>query len=105
MIRIKNVLCPVDFSRVSHRALHYAIALAREYGIHLHLIHVIAPVVPSLYVDITRVEAAIKKQVDREMTRLLKSVRESGIDVESTIKMGEIETEIQVAARSFKADV
>ena len=105
MIRIKNVLCPVDFSPISRRALDYSIKLARHYEARLHLLHVIAPVVPSLYVDSTRVEEAIKKQVDREMPKLVESARHSGVDVESIVRSGEIEMEIQVAARARKADI
>jgi len=105
MIRIKNVLCPVDFSPISRRALDYSIKLARHYEARLHLLHVIAPVVPSLYVDSTRVEEAIKKQVDREMPKLVESARHSGVDVESIVRSGEIEMEIQVTARARKADI
>jgi nucleotide-binding universal stress UspA family protein len=41
MIEISRVLCPVDFSACSRRALDYAIGIARWYGakvtaLHLH---------------------------------------------------------------------
>src|SRR5437867_2924844 len=105
MMAIKSILCPVDFSQVSQRALRYAIQLARNYEARLHLLHVIAPVVPSLYVDITTIEAAVKKQVDREMSKLLKAARIGGVGAESTVRMGEIENEIQRAGRQQKADL
>jgi nucleotide-binding universal stress UspA family protein len=105
MIRIKSVLCPVDFSPVSLRALDYAIKLARHYESRLHLLHVIAPVIPSLYVDTKKVEAAIQKQVDKKMPQLRKSARSLGVEAESVVRTGEIEREIQLAAREGKADL
>lgn len=41
MLQFKNVLCPVDFSETSARALTYATALARWYDAHLEVLHVV----------------------------------------------------------------
>ena len=41
MIRIAHVLCPVDFSEFSSRALHHAGALAYKYGARLTALHVV----------------------------------------------------------------
>ena len=41
MIRLKNILCPTDFSEFSLCALKYARSFAQEYEAKLHLIHVI----------------------------------------------------------------
>lgn len=46
MIQIAHVLCPVDFSDYSRRALHYAVALAQWYRATLTLLHVQVP--PSI---------------------------------------------------------
>src|SRR6266540_6156979 len=43
---IRRLLCPVDFSDFSRRALHYADALAIRYGADLHVLHVYLEVVP-----------------------------------------------------------
>jgi nucleotide-binding universal stress UspA family protein len=55
MIRIRHVLCPVDFSDISLRALHHAAALARWYDARLTVLHTVpvAPVmdVPPLVLD------------------------------------------------------
>lgn len=55
MIRIGHVLCPVDFSDISQRALHYASALAGWYDARLTVLHAVplAPVmdVPPLVLD------------------------------------------------------
>ena len=59
VIQIERVLCPVDFSEFSRRALSYAIALARWYGSKLTVLHVHADLpnvdmIPSLTVGPAR---------------------------------------------------
>jgi nucleotide-binding universal stress UspA family protein len=41
-IQLANILVATDFSPVSHRALDYAISLARRYDSHIYLTHVIS---------------------------------------------------------------
>jgi len=41
MLQFDNVLCPIDFSETSTRALTYATALARWYDSHLEVLHVV----------------------------------------------------------------
>jgi nucleotide-binding universal stress UspA family protein len=42
MVAIRRILCPIDFSDFSQRALRHATTLARWYGAELHALHVIA---------------------------------------------------------------
>jgi nucleotide-binding universal stress UspA family protein len=53
MIEIQRILCPVDFSKFSRRALDYAVTLARWYKAKLTVLHVyevvpLAPVAPEM---------------------------------------------------------
>lgn len=41
MINLSHILCPVDFSEFSHRALDHAIAMAKWYGARLTVLHVV----------------------------------------------------------------
>ena len=41
MIEFKQIICPVDFSESSVRALAYAVALARWYDAQLTVLHVV----------------------------------------------------------------
>ena len=41
MLQFNNILCPIDFSETSARALTYATALARWYDAHLEVLHVV----------------------------------------------------------------
>ena len=47
MIRISHILCPVDLSDISVRALHHAAALARWYEARLTVLHLV-PVMPVM---------------------------------------------------------
>lgn len=47
MIEIKRILCPIDFSEYSARALEFAVRLAAWYSAVLHVVHVMPPLPPS----------------------------------------------------------
>ena len=47
MIEIRRILCPVDFSDQSRRALDHAIAIARLYGAAVAVLHVFSPAAMS----------------------------------------------------------
>src|SRR5687767_15152862 len=49
MINIARILCPIDFSEFSRRALRYAIATARWYDSRLTVLHVL-PLMPAMNV-------------------------------------------------------
>src|SRR5947209_6192144 len=48
MVELRHVLCPIDFSEPSRRALEYAAALARWYGARLTMLHVVPATLPPL---------------------------------------------------------
>jgi nucleotide-binding universal stress UspA family protein len=52
MIQIQRILCPVDFSDCSRRALDHAVALANWYDARVTLFHVCAPVPISAYATV-----------------------------------------------------
>jgi nucleotide-binding universal stress UspA family protein len=47
-MKIDRILCPVDFSDYSRRALHYAGAIARWHDASLHVVHVVEFPAPTL---------------------------------------------------------
>ena len=49
MIEIRRILCPVDFSDYSRRALDHAIAIARWYESTVTALHVFSPVPIAAY--------------------------------------------------------
>jgi nucleotide-binding universal stress UspA family protein len=60
MIRIAHLLCPVDFSEISRRALDHAAAIARWYGVRVTLLYVFANL-PTM-----RSSALVLEDADRE---------------------------------------
>ena len=76
MIEFKQIICPVDFSESSVRALAYAAALARWYDAQLTVLHVV-PTFESMQVrgdlgDPVRVVTPMpREQVLEEMSRSL----------------------------------
>jgi nucleotide-binding universal stress UspA family protein len=52
MIQIQRILCPVDFSDGSRRALDHAVALAKWYDARVSMFHVCAPVPVSAYATV-----------------------------------------------------
>jgi nucleotide-binding universal stress UspA family protein len=49
MVKIKSILCPVDFSECSAKAFDYAYSLAKQYDARLYLQHVIHPLTEYTY--------------------------------------------------------
>jgi nucleotide-binding universal stress UspA family protein len=47
-MKIKRILCPVDMSEFSRRALHHAEALATWYDADLHVLHSFLDMVPAM---------------------------------------------------------
>ncbi len=45
IIKIKNILCPIDFSECSHYALKYASTIAEQFQSTIHVVHIL-PLLP-----------------------------------------------------------
>jgi nucleotide-binding universal stress UspA family protein len=78
VIRIRQILCPVDFSPFARRALDHAAVLARWYEAELTVLHV-SPLMPTLFGMEPAVNAATLAPFDREALgrELLKFVGET----------------------------
>lgn len=105
----KNILCPVDYSIYSEKALNYAIEIAGKYGSKLYLIHVLDTRVhgvnePELYRFNTGDESTIKELNDRLLRCVEEDVR-SKMSVESIVVQGVPFVEIVKAAREYAIDL
>ncbi|MBU6392141.1 MAG: universal stress protein [Planctomycetota bacterium] len=109
MISIKNILCPIDYSIFSERALTYAIEFAEKYQTKLYLIHVLDIRIydindPELY----SVNIVEKETIDKLRERLLRCVNEETkgrISVEAIIVQGVPFSEIIKASKEYKIDL
>jgi nucleotide-binding universal stress UspA family protein len=111
MIEIRRILCPIDFSDHSRRALDHAIAIARWYESTVTVLYVFsAAPVAAFGHDSAVFEPIVLTAVDRD--QLLADTRafaetESGpaITIEAVVREGNTATEILQQAASMKADL
>jgi nucleotide-binding universal stress UspA family protein len=111
MIEIRRILCPVDLSDCSRRAVHHAVAVARWYKSSITALRVFSPVptVPFAPGPVAFEPAALLA-ADRDQllaqTRAF-AAREAapGIDIDAVIREGDAATEILACARDLKPDL
>jgi len=104
----QQILCPVDFSEGSRRAIPYAIALARLHRSILSVLHVqpqpfVMPALPPL----AQGEANLteSRRLATEVAALFESATQSGIKVEVLIECGQPAQQILSRAATLPADV
>src|SRR5437867_4149800 len=98
MTRIQNILCPVDFFPASESAANYAIALAKNYGARLILLHVVEPVAPWAYevpIDTTGLIKTMIARSTEEMSRFAKRAEAAKVPVDVVVRAGEVDLEIE----------
>jgi len=107
MIRIKNILCPVDFFPASLTAYDYALKLAANYAANIHALHVVAPIIPTAYdfpLNMSEYMGALQKHSRRELTKLGKNAMQARVPFHSEAVVGSIDYEIHKALKRTKAD-
>ncbi len=111
MIEIRRILCPIDYSEFSRRALDHAVGIARWYGSTITILHVsevlplaayapVGPIVPPALLtpgDRTAMLAAMKKFAAEEAA--------PGVPMEFEIAEGRPVTEILERARTLACDL
>jgi nucleotide-binding universal stress UspA family protein len=111
MIEIQRILCPVDFSDHSRRALDHAIAIARWYGSRVTVLRVFSPApVAAMGPGPMVFEPIVLTPGDRD--QLLADVKafadaESapGITIDAVVREGNVAGEILEQATSMGADL
>jgi nucleotide-binding universal stress UspA family protein len=106
--RLKQILVPIDFSECSRKALLYALALARQFGGAIRLVHVIeAAYLMGDFgaVDYAALEADLRTEAEKQLRRLAEAEIGTSVPCAMTIRSGRPATEIAEAAREFEADL
>jgi nucleotide-binding universal stress UspA family protein len=102
MLRLRKILCPVDFDANSIRMLGQAAELARERHAKLYLLHVVpTPPGPEVAVDFIGLEDRAKKRLDRLVRKKLG--RRTGWEVH--VRSGPPALEVMRAAERFGVDL
>jgi nucleotide-binding universal stress UspA family protein len=108
MIQIKRVLCPVDFSECSRRALDHATALARWYEARLAILHV-SPLGPTALGFPPSVNPATFEAIEPEVLRaeLLRFAQTAAgqVPADAVVRQGDAARVILDEAASTAADL
>ena len=112
MTKINRILCPIDFSEFSRRALDHAMAIARWYdaqvlAVHVHALGIpvaLAPGAPVIVEPILMSEVD-RAQVARELSAFVDAERATGVRVDTRVVEGTAWREIIAEATAADADL
>ncbi|MEI7695413.1 MAG: universal stress protein [Chlorobium sp.] len=90
MFKIHTILCPVDFSDASRKAVQYAKEFASSMGSRVHLLNVVEP--RPMAVDITMnyipLEGDLQNAAKEDLQLVLLEFQQAGLKVDSSIEIG-----------------
>lgn len=114
MIEIKRILCPVDFSEFSRRALDHAVALARWYDSSITALYVATPapaIAVTPFVGPEALQPFALTDVDRERLRqqlrtFVAAEGAPGVSIDERVEEGiDVHQEILVQAQRLESDL
>lgn len=106
--QLSNILCPVDFSDPSMRALNNAILLSRKFNSKLKILSVYEPITynsPRFKVDTVKENANRLKQIENEMEKFINKFDLKDIDYEIDIQEGSIDIQILKTIKEYHHDL
>ena len=111
MIEIRRILCPIDFSDHSRRALDHAIAIARWYESTVTALHVFSPAPvqavgpgPAVFHPIV-LTAVDRDQLLADTKAFAETETAPGITIEAVVREGDVAAETLEQAASMRADL
>ena len=107
MIEIQQILCPVDFSDHSRRALDHALAIARWYESTVTVLHVfsLVPVAAAGPLVVEPILLMNPAQLLADVTAFAGTGSASGVTIEAVVRQGATAGEILDQAASMNADL
>src|SRR5215468_2924644 len=110
MLTIRRLLCPVDFSDFSRRALDLAFALAARSGAEITALHATAPAVPPLAAfpevpAIITVDPTMMERLRAELASFVAPSRTPDIPLKAVVVEGAPVTTILMHAESLGSDL
>lgn len=103
MTEITRILCPVDFSECSARALAFAMRVGAWYGAKLRVVHVQPPLPPS---TLNALAATSRDLAAKNLQAQVERCRLPGVEVEAVlVESAETPERILESAESFDADL
>jgi nucleotide-binding universal stress UspA family protein len=107
--KFETILMPTDFSAPSEQALEYAVALARQSGAALHLVHVVAQALEiatspeGYYVGYPELRQQFRDDAEQQIAALARSI--TGAKVTTDVLDGSPARAIVAAARNKKCQL
>jgi nucleotide-binding universal stress UspA family protein len=108
LVSIQQILCPIDFSTGSHRALEYAVSLAQETRARLTLLHVVelpADALEPPNAALVTYRNTCLEQARMQMTETLRAAVPSGAAAANLVLEGKAYRQILHVAREQRADL
>ena len=110
MIKMKRILCPVDFSELSKTALTYAASFAKEFGAELLVVHVVEdvyfPVDPTAWgFSVATFSKERTTAAEESLADIVKSDVPEGVKAESLVVNGAPFLEIIRLAKKREVDL
>lgn len=90
MFKINNILCPIDFSEASRKAMRYAQEFATGMGAKLWLLNVVEPRPMAVDISLNYVplEEDLEKAASEDLDDLLKELERAGVEAEGSVRIG-----------------
>jgi nucleotide-binding universal stress UspA family protein len=107
-IRLENILVPTDFSENSHKALDYGIAMARQFGATLSLLHIVEPTAPFTGLEAVPIVIEGTEQLSGAENRMAEFAAQhvpADVAVTSLVRLGSAVHEISDFAKTHKIDL
>ena len=97
--KYRDILVPVDFSDVTQSTLSTALALAREDGAKLHLLHVFEQSPPPPYEDVFSLDPELRERGEGALWKLVEDIGARGVTLVPHVREGRAaRTIVQVGA-------
>ena len=109
MLVIDRILCPIDFSGVSQRAVQHAARIAGWYESEVDLLHVVASVAPPAvladYPSSIKLDANARQQMVEQTQRYGEPLAAAGVPFTTTVEEGDTVGTILDQARARGSDL
>lgn len=108
VLKIRKLLVPIDFSEPSHKALHYAVAFAKQFGATLSLVHVVdsagmgngMPAFPVIGLD-----EKLREDAKKKLFSLGDEEIDEFVPINVHVRSGQPAAEIAAVARDLETDL
>lgn len=107
-LKVRTILVPVDFSERSRSALNYALALARDFGASLVVLHVLDPLLVPGRLESARlrqIKASSRSEASEQLETLGGELAETGVRTRLFLRQGPAANIILTFAGAKKADL